>query len=168
MRLMPLMIVLLGTPSISWCQEPHASATFQSVAGSGRPSWTVTIDSDGMKAVRPAEAGKHPEFHKGLRSAEWKECAFVDNRDGRYRRDIPWEETPPQLWVEIRWATPGSVGKTADTGEPVRFYPVPHVFRVDPNDSDAVNGFLEARKIVGERCVDTPLAPLPGFSQNRR
>ena len=54
---------------------------------------------------------------------------------------------PPQLWVDIRWATPGW-GKKADTGEPVRFYPVPYIFSVDATDADAVNGFLEAKKIA--------------------
>ena len=164
MRLMALMSVLLGTPSVSWGQEPPASATFHTVEHRGRPSRTVTVTSGGVTAVLPAEAGKHPEFHQGLRSAEWKECTFVDNRDGRYRGTPGFyieDHSTPQLWAEIRWGTWGSVGKKADTGEPVRFYPAPYVFIVDANDSDAVKGFLEARKIVGERCVDTPLAPLP-------
>ena len=60
-----VLIGLLGTavlPSDSWCQEPPASATFQTVEQPGRPSWTVTIDADGVRAVLPAEAGKHPEL----------------------------------------------------------------------------------------------------------
>ena len=161
--LMALVIVLLGTPSISWCQEPPASATFQTVARHGLPSTsaTVTVTSEGVKAVRPAEAGKHPELRTVLRSDDWKQCAFVDNRDGRYRgtpRFYTEDHSTPQLWAEIRWRLPEFDPKTPPEK---RFYPVPHVFIVDANDADAVHGFLEARKLLGERCVDTPLAPLP-------
>jgi hypothetical protein len=159
---MALVIVLLGTPSLSWCQEPPASVTFHTVKLGGRPSQTVTVTSDRVTAVLPAEAGKHPDLRTVLYSADWKQCAFVDNRDGRYRETPQYREDQltPQLWIEIRWRLPGW-GKKADTGEPVRFYPAPHVFMLDATDADAVNGFLEARKLLGQRCVDTPLKPLP-------
>jgi hypothetical protein len=176
-----VLLGLLGTavlPSDSWCQEPHASATFQAFRFSEVP-WTMSIDSDGVSAVKPAEAGKHPELRVMIRSSDFGGCSFVDNRDGRYRM-LPGQTQlhpqqphdgrggPPhmaderekalQLWIEIRRRRPESVGKPP-VGE--RIYFVPDVFMVDANDSDAVNGFLEARRILGERCVDTPLAPMP-------
>jgi len=164
--LMALMIVLLGTPSLSWCQEPPASVTFHTVKLGARPSQTVTVTSESVTSVLPAVAGKHPEFKTVLRSVDWKECAFVDNRDGRYQAAPRYREdhsTPP-LWIEIRWALPG-VGKKADTGEPVRFYPAPHVFMLDAID---VNAFHEARKLLGEQCVDTPLEPLKTYSRPKK
>jgi hypothetical protein len=76
-----VLLGLLGTavlPSDSWCQEPHASATFQAFRFSEVP-WTMSIDSDGVSAVKPAEAGKHPELRVMIRSSDFGGCSFVDN-----------------------------------------------------------------------------------------
>jgi hypothetical protein len=93
-----LLIGLLGTtvsPSDSWSQETPASATFQASMGRPRsdgslaPPWTVTFDSDGVRAVRPAVAWKHPELRLMIRFSDFPECAFLDNRDGRYKPGFP-------------------------------------------------------------------------------